>query len=111
MGQFRIFKNALDCWRNYKNGYFSKLEVNTLFIYRQRSATSNHIGILAATHIQDYFEERIIKHEETIIAKEEKMIKLFDERNGQIKPVLLTYPSVPEISNFIKHIIDTKSGK
>lgn len=93
----------------YKNGYFSKLEGEALFIYRQKSGEEQHIGILAATSIQDYFDERIIKHEETIEAKEEKMVRLFEERNGQIKPVLLTYPTVPEISAFLKNIIETKT--
>jgi uncharacterized protein (DUF1015 family) len=93
----------------YKNGYFSKLEGESLFIYRQKSGNEHHIGILAATNIQDYFNERIIKHEETIESKEEKMVRLFEERNGQIKPVLLTYPTVPEISAFLKNITETKT--
>lgn len=92
----------------YKNGYFSKLESDALFVYRQRSETTSHIGIIAATHIQDYFEERIIKHEETIESKEEKMVKLFEERNGQIKPVLMAYPSVSEVSLFLKKIVDSR---
>ncbi|MFT6148419.1 MAG: hypothetical protein ACJAUH_001101 [Saprospiraceae bacterium] len=93
----------------HQNGYFSKLENEALFIYRQKNGTECHIGILAATHIQDYFNESIIRHEETIGAKEERMLRLFDERNGQIKPVLLTYPTVPEISTFLKNIIETKT--
>lgn len=92
----------------YKNGYFSKLNSDALFVYRQRSATGSHIGIMAATHIQDYFEDRIIKHEETIESKEEKMVRLFEERNGQIKPVLMAYPTVSEISIFLKNIIETR---
>ncbi len=92
----------------YKNGYFNKKASKALFIYQQRNTISSHIGIFAATHIQDYFDEKIIKHEETIAAKEERMIKLFEERNGQIKPVLLTYPTVDEVSVFLKNIISTK---
>lgn len=92
----------------YKNGYFNKKDSKALFVYRQRNVISSHIGIFAATHIQDYFDEKIVKHEETIASKEERMIKLFDERNGQIKPVLLTYPTVDEVAVFLKKIVATK---
>jgi uncharacterized protein (DUF1015 family) len=92
----------------YKNGYFSKLNKKALFVYRQRRETQSHVGIIAATHVQDYIQEHIIKHEETLEAKEEKMVKLFEERNGQIKPVLLTYPTVSEIDIFLKHIIESR---
>ena len=92
----------------YKNGYFTKLNKKGLFVYRQRRQTESHVGIIAATHVQDYIQEHIIKHEETLEAKEEKMVKLFEERNGQIKPVLLTYPTVSEIDVFLKHIIETR---
>ncbi|MFK7949083.1 MAG: DUF1015 family protein [Saprospiraceae bacterium] len=92
----------------YKNGYFTKLDKKGLFVYRQRNSEMSHVGIIAATHVQDYLQERIIKHEETLEAKEEKMVRLFEERNGQIKPVLLTYPTVPEIDNFLKDIIETR---
>lgn len=92
----------------YKNGYFNKKEPKALFVYRQRNVISSHIGIFAATHIQDYFNGKIVKHEETIASKEERMIKLFEERNGQIKPVLLTYPTVDEVAVFLKNIVETK---
>jgi len=92
----------------YKNGYFTKLNKKALFVYRQQTNENSHVGIIAATHVQDYIQEHIIKHEETLEAKEEKMVKLFEERNGQIKPVLLTYPTVAEIDVFLKHIIETR---
>jgi uncharacterized protein (DUF1015 family) len=112
----RIFNSALFFAKSkhlypvyYKNGYFNKKEPKALFIYRQRNVISSHIGIFAATHIQDYFDEKIVKHEETIASKEERMIKLFEERNGQIKPVLLTYPTVDEVAIFLKKIVETKT--
>ena len=50
--------------------------------------------------------EKIKKHEETLAAKEQQQVHLMISRNAVVKPVLLTYPDVKEISNLIHQSIE-----
>jgi uncharacterized protein (DUF1015 family) len=52
----------------------------------------------------DYINGSIKKHENTLTAKEAKMMRLIEERQALIKPILLTYPNVLEIDAMINRI-------
>lgn len=87
-----------------KNGAYQQSETPSLFIYRIRRAHRSHTGIIACAHIEDYLEGKIKKHENTLAAKEDKMLSLFYDRNAMIKPILLTYPNAMEIDAFINRL-------
>lgn len=86
------------------DGYYQVREEEAIFIYRIVRQGISHTGIIACASIKDYIEGNIKKHEHTLTSKEEQMKSLFEERNGVIKPILLTYPNVLEIDAFINRI-------
>lgn len=48
-------------------------------------------GLVAAVSLQAYIEERIKRHEHTLVAKEVKQAELLRERGAVVKPVLLAH--------------------
>src|SRR5690606_956280 len=66
-----------------------------------KNKTRSHVGIMSCVDIDDYIENRILKHENTLAEKEQKMMNLILQRRALIKPVLLTYPPVRALKDFI----------
>jgi uncharacterized protein (DUF1015 family) len=48
-------------------------------------------GLVAASSIEDYEQDRIKKHEKTLLSKEKDRTTLTDVQNANIGPVFLTY--------------------
>ena len=86
------------------DGFYVQQEKPCIFVQRISRAGRSHTGLVACAHIQDYIDGKIKKHEHTLAAKEVQMTDLFKERNGVIKPVLLTYPNVLQIDALINRI-------
>ncbi len=102
-----------------KAGYFQKEASKAVFVYRIEGALGSHLGLLAALPVQDYLDGNVLKHEQTLAAKEEKTAKLVLDRGAMIKPVVLTYRPVEAITALLNEIAATapsykialKSGK
>ncbi|AFC25740.1 DUF1015 family protein [Saprospira grandis] len=88
----------------YRDGYYQMDQEPSLLIYRIIRHNRSHTGIIACTHVEDYIQGHIKRHEFTLADKEARMQELFEERNGVIKPILLTYPNVLEIDALINRI-------
>jgi uncharacterized protein (DUF1015 family) len=90
---------------------FKKTDSTALYVYRISSSIQNFLytGIIACADINDYINNNIKKHEKTIISNEQIHIELLKHRAASIKPVLLAYPNVKEIDDFLKNIIDNSS--
>ena len=86
------------------DGIYEQNSKEALYIYRVKRPHRSHTGILACTNVLDYINGEIKKHENTLAAKEAKMMRLFEERQALIKPILLTYPNVLEIDALINRI-------
>ena len=86
------------------DGYYRQQEESCIFIHRISCAGRSHTGMIACAHVQDYIDGHIKRHEHTLAAKEVQMVDLFKERNGVIKPIMLTYPNVLEIDALINRI-------
>jgi uncharacterized protein (DUF1015 family) len=85
-------------------GYYKQQDTASIFVHRIIRQGRSHTGIIACAHVLDFIEGHIKKHEHTIASKEVQMEDLFKERNGVIKPILLTYPNVLEIDALINRI-------
>ncbi len=94
-----------------KNKFFRSSDDSAIYIYRISSSVHNfqYTGIIACAHIEDYINNKIKKHEKTIISNEQIHIELLKHRAASIKPVLLTYPSVTQIDDFINNFIDNST--
>jgi uncharacterized protein (DUF1015 family) len=86
------------------DGIYNQSKEKSFYIYRIKRPHRSHTGLLACTNVLDYINGKIKKHENTLAAKEAKMMRLFEERQALIKPILLTYPNVLEIDALINRI-------
>lgn len=84
-------------------GYFELGETPAIYLCSIQSASHRALGLVACAHIQDYLQGAIKRHENTIPAKEEVQIRLWQEQQAMIKPVLLAYPSVPAIDAWMQN--------
>jgi len=75
-------------------------------IYAQTMDGRTQTGLVAGSSINDYFEDKIKKHELTLVAKENDRIKHMKTKMAQPGMVFLTYKSVPEIDAIIDFYCD-----
>ncbi len=85
-----------------EEGLYEKLPQPAFFIYQIRSVTGEHTGLVALNEVEDFFDGKVKKHEATLSEREKQQMDLFLHWEAILKPVLLTYPSVPGISVWLK---------
>ena len=102
-GFFGDVKNQYPEYR--KSGFFKKASQEALYIYQIKDEHHSYTGLIAGADIHDYLDGKIKKHENTLSDKEQQQMHLMMSRNAVVKPVLLTYPEVPEISALIEACI------
>jgi len=71
--------------------------------YVYRIVVGDHVqtGVVAAASVADYDTNRIRKHEHTQTEKENDRVRHIEALNAQTGPVLLAYPSAPEIDRIL----------
>ena len=74
-----------------------------LYIYAQTMDGRTQTGLVAGSLIDDYFENRIKKHELTLVSKENDRIRHMKTKMAQPGMVFLTYKSVEEIDAIVDH--------
>jgi uncharacterized protein (DUF1015 family) len=101
------FPLGLDYLRKFKdNGWFIKDETDSYYIYRVIKGSNAYTGIIAAASIDDYNNNRILKHENTLTEKQNELadhIRWFKQLGN---PVLLTYPDSSKIEDLMDHYIE-----
>lgn len=88
------------------NGLMEISPEPAFYVYRIETESRKHTGMIALNDVADYFAGKIKKHEKTLSERERKQMQLFQRWNAILKPVLLTYPPVPEISRWLSHYAD-----
>ena len=86
-----------------KDGILVRDTTPCLYIYAQTMDGRTQTGLVAGSSIDDYFEDRIKKHELTLVAKENDRIKHMKTKMAQPGMVFLTYKAVEEIDVIIQH--------
>lgn len=89
----------------HKEGYFKKQSTKALFVYRIDTTDNSYLGLLATMPTSEYTKGKILKHEQTLASKEEKTIRLLLDRQANVKPILLTYPTVNTITDLLQKYI------
>jgi len=82
-------------------------EFGSLYIYRVSTYNHCQTGIVCTTHIDDYLNGNIKKHENTITSKENDRAELIKNCSAHLSPVLMTYKDNESIDD----IIDTETTK
>lgn len=90
-----------------KSGFYQKTPHKAIYICQIKTPSRTHLGFMSCVDIVDYSEGKILKHENTLAEKEQKMMNMILQRHSMIKPVLLTYPPVDELQQFMQQYRDT----
>lgn len=86
-----------------KDGFLVQDAMPCLYIYAQTMNGRTQTGLVAGSSIDDYFNDKIKKHELTLVAKENDRIKHMKTKMAQPGMVFLTYKSVEDIDVIIQH--------
>ncbi len=89
-----------------ESGFFKKSEIPAIYIYQIREKHRTYTGVISSTKIEDYLDGYIKKHEFTIPAKEQRQLQLLLRRKAIVKPILLTYPDVPQINDLMQSVVE-----
>jgi uncharacterized protein (DUF1015 family) len=101
------FPVGLEYLQKFKTeGWFVKDELHSYYIYRVIKGSNAYTGIIAAASVDDYKNNVILKHENTLTEKQNELadhIRWFKQLGN---PVLLTYPDASRIDSLIEHYIE-----
>jgi uncharacterized protein (DUF1015 family) len=89
-----------------EKGFYKKISQPAFYIYQIKSVTGEHTGLVALNEVEDFFDGKVKKHEATLSEREKQQMELFLQWEAILKPVLLTYPSVPDISAWLNGFIN-----
>jgi uncharacterized protein (DUF1015 family) len=84
-----------------KTGCFKTNLKPTFFVYQITRSWRTFTGLLAGADVEDYLNNHIKKHEKTVAVGEAKQNNLLNEYNAAVKPILLAYTPVLEISELL----------
>ncbi|HNX20985.1 MAG TPA: DUF1015 family protein [Bacteroidales bacterium] len=88
-----------------KNQWLVQDQEEKFYIYAQTMDGRTQYGIVACTHIDDYLNNNIKKHELTRKDKEEDRMIHVRITNANVEPVFFSYPANPKIDQIVNQII------
>jgi uncharacterized protein (DUF1015 family) len=86
-------------------GWLIQDEEERLYIYAQTMDGRTQYGIVGCTHIDDYFNNNIKKHELTRKDKEDDRMIHVRITNANVEPVFFAYPAHPELDTIVGNIV------
>ncbi len=96
------FKGVAHKYQDFKNeGVFMEEEKPVFFLYQIQNKTQLFTGIVAGTSIEDYKNNIIKKHEDTLQYRVELFKDYLHQTGFNTEPVLITYPDSEELNNWI----------
>jgi len=96
------FKGVALKYQDFKNeGIFLEDEKPAFFLYQIQTKSQSFTGIVAGTSIEDYKNNTIKKHEDTLQYRVELFKDYLQQTGFNTEPVLITYPDNLEINNWI----------
>jgi uncharacterized protein (DUF1015 family) len=85
-----------------RQGWLTETGEDALYIIQIEDAHRRHTGLIALNHVRDFLAGKVKKHEKTLSEREQHQMQLFLRWGAILKPVLLTYPPVPEINAWLQ---------
>jgi uncharacterized protein (DUF1015 family) len=82
-----------------------KEEKKAYYLYRQSTEIGSFTGIIALAHADDYFENIIKKHEDTLAKKEVTLKNYLEVCDFNAEPICMTYPKNEDLENIFHHVI------
>ncbi len=96
---FATVKEAYSDYR--KSDFFQKSAEDAIYIYQIKTNEKSYTGLIGCATVQDYLNNKIKKHENTLASKEQQQLQLMIKRGAAVKPILVTYPTVDAIEKLI----------
>jgi len=91
-----------------QNGWLVKEGEEKFYIYAQTMDGRTQYGIVGCTHIDDYLNNHIKKHELTRKDKEEDRMIHVRITNANVEPVFFSYPANKEIDAIVTNIVNNQ---
>jgi len=88
-----------------KSGFFQKAAQEGIYIYKIVTRLGSYTGVIACTHISDFIKGRVLKHENTLAAKEQQMMNIVLQNRAMVKPILLAYEDNDNLSKLIQKVM------
>ncbi len=96
------FKGVAHKYQDFKeDGIFMEEEKAAFFLYEIKSKTLSFTGIVAGTSIEDYKNNVIKKHEDTLQYRVEYFKDYLHQTGFNTEPVLITYPDNVTLNSWI----------
>ena len=105
--RFQLVKNRYLEFK--EEGIFIQDEKPAYYIYKTISRNEAYCGIIAATSVEDYENNVIRKHEDTISHREKLFKDYLDTVGFNTEPVLLTYPDNEVINNITAQVMSQRA--
>jgi uncharacterized protein (DUF1015 family) len=97
------FKGVAHKYQDFKaDGIFIEEDQPVFFLYEIQTKTNVFTGIVAGTSIEDYKNNVIKKHEDTLQYRVELFKDYLHQTGFNTEPVLITYPDNPSINQWIE---------
>ena len=104
-----VYDKVVENFKKFRdNGWLVKDGDDKLYIYAQTMNGRTQYGIVGCTHIDDYFNNVIKKHELTRKDKEEDRMIHVRITNANVEPVFFSYPAHKEIDTIVENIVKTE---
>lgn len=101
------FPLGLDYLKQFKqNGLLVKDAEAAYYIYRVIKGSNAYTGIIATASVDDYLQNNILKHENTLTEKQNEVADHINWFKQMGNPVLLTYPDSARIDKIIEHYLE-----
>lgn len=104
--RFKLVKNRYDEFKDER--FFIKDEKPAYYLYKKVTREHTFCGIIGASSVEDYKNNVIKKHEETIAYKEELFKEYLKTVGFNAEPVLLTYPDNDVLATLYKEIMSIR---
>lgn len=88
-------------------GALSRDDSACLFLYRQIMNGQPQVGLVCCSHVDDYANNLILKHEKTRRAKEDDRTRHVTTLNAHAGPVFLTYRDVESVNAMVEESLTT----
>jgi len=96
------FKGVAHKYQDFKeDGIFLEEDTAVFFLYEIKTKTQSFTGIVAGTSIEDYKNNIIKKHEDTLQYRVEYFKDYLHQTGFNTEPVLITYPDNETLNNWI----------
>lgn len=100
--------NAKHAFLDYqRDQLLTQVEQPAIFVYQIQTAHRTHTGIIAANDLDDFHKGKVKKHERTLSERELRQQELLLRWGAILKPVLLTFPPVPDLNAWMQNFIET----